>query len=64
MNNATNGSKPVVINSDFHQRLSPTVVKTVGEGGFVTGDGKLSVVMTSSFFIFCQTEALQLTTPR
>jgi hypothetical protein len=31
MNNATNGSKPVVINNDYHQRLSPMVVKTVGE---------------------------------
>jgi hypothetical protein len=37
LNNATNGSKPVVINNDYHQRLSPTVVKIVGERGFVTG---------------------------
>lgn len=56
MNDATDGLKPMVINNDYHQRLSPTAAKTAGEGWTlisIYSNGKF-------FFILCETEALQL----
>ena len=40
-NNTIDGSKPAVINNDYHQRLSPMAAKIVGYGRFET-DGDLN----------------------